>query len=79
VNGSRSENADGSADPAHVTPRSAAMAEASEPPKRQFFEPGWGVGQVSELDAKVPDEINGMKVTSELRAMYAGFPELLVM
>jgi len=43
-----------------------------------FIEPGWGVGEASPLDKKVPDVIGDMRVTPELRAMYTGFPELLV-
>ena len=46
--------------------------------KDTFIEPGWGVGEASSLDKKVPDQIGDMRVTPELRAMYTGFPELLV-
>ncbi len=55
------------------------MASARKPAATErFVEPGWGVGEATELDKKVPDQIADMRVTPELRAMYAGFPELLL-
>lgn len=55
------------------------MASAGKPAATErFVEPGWGVGEATELDKKVPDQIADMRVTPELRAMYAGFPELLL-
>ena len=41
--------------------------------------PGWGVGKRNELDDLVPDEVNGMPVTPELRKMYEGFAELIAL
>lgn len=58
----------------------AAPMAAHEPQGQtdQLIEPGWGVGEASPLDKHVPDKIADMVVTPELRAMYAGFPQLLV-
>lgn len=57
----------------------SAMASAGKPAATErFVEPGWGVGEATDLDKKVPDQIADMRVTPELRAMYAGFPELLL-
>ena len=46
--------------------------------RERFIEPGWGVGSETERDRKLPDKILDMPVTEELRAMYKGFPELVL-
>jgi hypothetical protein len=51
----------------------------SAPETDRLVEPGWGVGEASPLDKRVPDKVGDMVVTPELRAMYAGFPQLLIM
>lgn len=52
-------------------------ASASAAPAPRMIEPGWGVGVTTEKDSRVPDLVNGMPVTPELRKLYAGFPALI--
>lgn len=53
------------------------MADGSERKGPRVVEPGWGVGHRSADTVEVPDELNGMPVTAELRKMYEGFSELI--
>lgn len=60
----------------HFSITSQIMADVPAPGER-WVDPGWGVLRPTAADKEIPDVINDMPVSSDLRKQYQGASELL--